>query len=190
MMREPIPSGLTSEQQRDVCLVLSLGCDREAAVKYVGCSLEELHREMIGDSAFAADVRRAEAASEMMHMRNVQNAARDEKHWRASVWWLERRAPERYGRRAVEAVTLRQLESFIALLVSAVMDEVRAADDRQRLLARLQHVADSLDELSQMDDRAPKNVRGGMMLLTAEETVADALDTFDGGPPASDDDQI
>ena len=94
---------LTQQQQRDVCLILSTGCDRLAAAKYVGCSPADLRRAMRNVPQFAADVRRNEAAIEMTHMRNVRNAARDDKHWRASVWWLERRAPERYGRRATPA---------------------------------------------------------------------------------------
>jgi hypothetical protein len=186
-MREPTSSNPTSEQKRDICLVLSLGCDRETAFKYVGWSLEELRREMLRDQAFAAELRRAEAASELMHMRNVQNAARDEKHWRASVWWLERRAPERYGRRAAETVTLRQLESFVALLVSAVTDEVQAVEDRQRLLTRLQQIADALDELSQGDIRVSNRPPCNTMLPSAEDVDADMDDVGAGGDPMSDD---
>ena len=49
------------------------------------------------DAEFVANVRRAEASVELSHMRNVQQAAKDKKDWRASVWWLERRSPERFG---------------------------------------------------------------------------------------------
>lgn len=137
---------LTEQQQRDVCLILSTGCDRLAAAKYVGCSLADLRRAIRNVPQFAADLRRAEAAIEMTHMRNVQNAAKDEKHWRASVWWLERRAPERYGRRDAGEITVPQLESFAAQLIAAVSEEVRDEGDRGRLLARLRRVAESVGQ--------------------------------------------
>ena len=60
---------------------------------------------MLRDADFAAEVRRAEAPVELSHMRNVQNAAQDGKNWRASVWWLERRSPERFGPRGAGTVT-------------------------------------------------------------------------------------
>jgi hypothetical protein len=137
---------LTEQQQRDLCLIVSTGCDRLAAAKYVGCSLADLRRAMRNVPHFAADVRRAEATIEMTHMRNVQKAAQDEKHWRASVWWLERRAPERYGRREAGEVTALQLESFVAQLIAAVTEEVHDAEDRQRFVARLRRVAEAVQQ--------------------------------------------
>ena len=137
---------LTSQQQHDVCLILSTGCDRLAAAKYVGCSLADLRRAMRNVPQFAADVRRSEAVVEMTHMGNVRNAARDDKHWRASVWWLERRAPERYGRRDAGVVTTQQIESFVDQLVAAVAEEIHDEGDRERLLGRLNRVAESLDQ--------------------------------------------
>jgi hypothetical protein len=187
MMREPTSSDPTNDAKRNLCLILSLGCDRQAAVKYVGWSFEELRGELLQDAAFAADVRRAEAASEMMHMRNIHNAAQDDKHWRASVWWLERRAPDRYGRRAAESVTPLQLESFLALIVSAVVEEVRATDDQERLLARLQHIADTLDESCGSRKRGPIRYRGDTMLAPGEHLDADADEATDGGESTSDD---
>jgi hypothetical protein len=139
-------STLTDAQKREVCAILSVGCDRLAAAKYVGCSWPEIRSAMQEDGRFAAEVRRAEAGAELTHMRNVQNAARDDKHWRASVWWLERRSPERYGRREAGAVTPGQLERVVGLLAEVVSEEIRDAQDRQRLLERLGRITDSLRE--------------------------------------------
>jgi len=102
---------------------------------------------MSRDASFASEVRRAEGASELAHVRNVQNAAQDVKNWRASTWWLERRSPERFGRRSAGTVTTRQLNAFVAQLVSVVMDELRDATDRQRLIDRFNQVVKSLDAL-------------------------------------------
>jgi len=74
-------------------------------------------------------------------MRNLQNAAKDEKHWRASVWWLERRAPDRYARRAPDAISESQLQEFVEKLADVIVAEIASQDDRQRLLASLSRIA-------------------------------------------------
>jgi hypothetical protein len=148
MTREPPHSLLTDEQRRSICTILSAGCDRETATNGVGCSLDELRREMTRNHEFAIEVRRAEAACELTHMQNVRSAAREDKNWRASVWWLERRAPERYGRRDAGVVTTRQLESFLSQLVSTITAEVHDDEDRVRLVARLQQIVESLEQMS------------------------------------------
>jgi hypothetical protein len=140
------PLYLTDKQKRDTCAVLMVGCDRETAANYANCTLADFRRQLVYDREFAAEVRRAEAASEVTHMRNVQSAASDVKNWRASVWWLERRAPERYGRRDAGALTPGELKSFMAILVTMVIDEVRHADDLRRLLARFDEAIRSLQE--------------------------------------------
>jgi len=105
MANRPAPTSetpLTSEQ-RDVVAAARLGCDRATAQRCVGWSSRELVRQLAAHAGFRRELERAEAALELSHLRNVQAAAADEKNWRASVWWLERRAPERYGRRACAA---------------------------------------------------------------------------------------
>ena len=135
---------MTDEQKREICLIVSIGCDRLAACKYLGYSLAQLRRELKRDEKFAEQLRRAEAAPELAHMRNLQNASRDEKNWRASVWWLERCAPDRYGRRAVDAVTEKQLKEVIDELADAIAGEVTGTEDRKRLLKRLEEIVGSI----------------------------------------------
>ena len=134
----------TDEQKRECCLMLSIGCDRETACNYLGVTAEQLRSEMQLDVDFLKKLLRAEATPEFNHMRNLYNAAKDEKHWRASVWWLERRAPERYARRAPNAVTPSQLQQVIATLTEAIAGEVNNQQDRRRVLARLEQIAVSL----------------------------------------------
>jgi hypothetical protein len=161
MADKPTSSHLTDVQKQQICAILSAGCDRLAAAKYVGCSWDEIRGAMLEDRRFADDVRRAEAGAELTHMRNVQNAARDDKHWRASVWWLERRAPDRYGRREAGALSARQLEKIVDLLVAVVSEEVHDAQDRERLLNRLRQVTDSLQQMlgdDGMPERSPEEL--------------------------------
>lgn len=134
---------VTDEQKREAALIVSLGCDLETAAKYVGATLRELWDEAESDTEFAGSLRRAEAGAELAHMRNVQQAARDVKQWRASVWWLERRAPERYARRD-DAVGRRELLGLLGAVANAVADAVRDDADRRRVLDRLSELAESL----------------------------------------------
>ncbi len=134
---------LTDDQKREATLIISVGCDRETAAKYVGCTPASLEETAHADPAFAVALRRAEAGCELAHMRNLQQAARDERHWRASVWWLERRAPERYARRDVGAVSRRELVRFLGAVASGIAGVVRHEEDRQRVLDKLSELANS-----------------------------------------------
>lgn len=135
---------LSDEQKREAVLIASVGCDRETAAKYIGCRLEQLNDEFAFDPVFASDMRRAEAGCELAHMRSIQQAARDERHWRASVWWLERRLPERYARRDAGSVTRRDLMCFLSAVATAVAEAVRDEEDRRRVLETLGELAESL----------------------------------------------
>src|SRR5262245_11314622 len=123
MISDQIDTILSEEEKSKICGVLSAGCDRETAANYVGCRAADISRAMLRDRPFAAQVRRTEAGCELTHMRTVQDAAKDPKNWRASVWWMERRAPERFGPRGPGSVTLRQLDEFLNVLIDIVCDE-------------------------------------------------------------------
>jgi len=133
---------LTDEQKGQVCGILSVGCTRETAADFVGCSLGDIGQAMQQDSTFAANILRTEAGSELSHMRNVQQAAKEAKNWRASVWWLERCSPERYGPRG--KVTATQLQAFIDTVVTILNDELQDEADRQRVVARLKNTVGTM----------------------------------------------
>lgn len=128
---------LTPEQKRHVCAIAAIGCDRRIAVRYLGCDDRELQAELERDAEFARDLMQAEARAELTHIRNVQQAAQDDKHWRASVWWLERRAADRYGGSAAGSMTPAKARQFVETLATIIAEEVRGEADRQRLLYRL-----------------------------------------------------
>jgi hypothetical protein len=112
--------------------------------------LRQLRSTLKQDPQFAKQLARAEATPEFSHMRNLQNAAKDEKHWRASVWWLERCAPERYARRNPAAISAVQLKQIIKELADAIAGEVGCREDRERLLTRFAVIARSMQ-----DDETP-----------------------------------
>ncbi|MEM8864187.1 MAG: hypothetical protein AAGF31_01420 [Planctomycetota bacterium] len=132
---------LTAEQKREVCTIAAVGCDRQIAARYLGCTAAELEAAVQADGQFARDLAQAEAGAELVHMKNLKEAAQEEKNWRASVWWLERRSPDRYGRRDARAFTPIQVQRFVESLSTIIAEEVRQADDRERLLSRLDTLA-------------------------------------------------
>ena len=170
MTCELVLSELTEMQKAEICGVLSVGCDRQTAADFVGCALADIRRAMQHDPQFLARVRRAEASAELSHMRNVQESAATKKQWRASVWWLERRSPERFARRA-GAITARQLKAFVAIVSDAIQNEVQNAEDRQRTLVRLAAIAESVEQMLR-DAQAGS----GEPVIAADWSVLDALD--------------
>jgi hypothetical protein len=139
-------TALTDEQKGQICGILSVGCDRETAANFVGCTTADIQRAMQQDVLFAAHVRRTEAASELTHMRTVQEAVRDPKNWRASVWWLEMRSPERFKPRSPSEVTMAQVEEFLNVLTNVICEEIASEADRQRVVERMNDALRALEE--------------------------------------------
>ncbi len=92
-------------------------------------------------------------------MQNLRNAARDEKHWRASVWWLERRSPERYGRRSPDAISSEQLREVIEQLAEVIVEGVASQTEREQLLNRFTEIASSVhgDESEELASSAEES---------------------------------
>ncbi len=145
---------LTEEQKKEATLIASVGCDRELAARYLGCTVQDLVSDALRDEIFAKALRRAEAGAELAHMRNIQQAAKEERHWRASVWWLERRAPHRYGRRGSGEITRRELIRFLSSVTSSVASAIHQTEDRQRVLDKLDELADNLTDPLLLEDRS------------------------------------
>jgi hypothetical protein len=140
-------TALTEEQMEQICGILSVGCDRETAAGVVECSVVDIGRAIADQPRFAMKVRRAEATAEWRHMQNILNATKDGKYWRASVWWLERRAPERFARRPAGAITPRQFEQAVAAWNDMLQQEFDAPDDQQRINACVDKITASIELL-------------------------------------------
>jgi hypothetical protein len=176
---------LTDEQKSRICGVLSVGCDRETAVDFIGCTSRDLHRTMQHDPEFAVQVRRTEAANEVTHMRSLHEVAKDPKNWRISVWWLEMRSPERFKPRNGKSVTLPQLDEFLNVLAEIIGDEVESEDDQTRVLDRMM---ESLRELKDRVQDAAIFPQPQMLPFDAAHASADFDDqSADGQQPSGDD---
>ena len=136
-------STITEEERRELLGALLTGCDRTTARGLVGVSAGRLRRQLDHDARFARNLRRAEAAVEVHHMRNIYQAAKDEKNWRASVWWLEQKSPERFGRRVGSAGSERSVGDLVERLADVIVAEIPSAADREQLISRLLAAAEA-----------------------------------------------
>ena len=141
-----------------------IGCDRETASKYLGFTAQQVESLLQCDSAFMQQALKAEGAAELHQMKNLHDATKDSKQWRASVWWLERRAPARFARRTANAITASEWNSFLTAIVDAILAEVTNEADRQRLIARIACLTD--------DGKADAST------TTVEESPSDSVDDF------------
>ena len=128
---------LSDAQRQELRSILLIGCDRTTARNFLGLAPAELREALAGDDGLAELVARAEAAAELHHMRNVHGAAKDEKNWRASVWWLERRSPERFARRDAASWSPGELAEVLEELAAEIVAEIDDPDVRRRMVDRL-----------------------------------------------------
>ncbi len=139
---------LNDEQRREIPAMLMVGLSRARAADYIGCTPEELYEFSQIDETFAAALRRAEATAELAHLRAVHEACKDPKNWRASLWMLERRYPDRYGKRPPNVVTHEQLNDIIKQMAEIILEETPDDEQREKILRRVELlVASRQDEL-------------------------------------------
>jgi len=183
MTHELTTPSLTDEQKGQICGILSVGCDRETAANFVGCRAADISRAMLSDRGFAAQVRRTEAGCELGHMRTVQEATKEAKNWRASVWWMERRSPDRFGPRGAGQVTLRQLDEFLNVVADIVCNEIECRDDQQRVIVRMGEAIRELDQIVRLtlltSAATPGPLPASDPLVALEELPEDDFDALE-----------
>jgi len=96
---------LDDAKKREIVAILTVGCGRTVAARYVGCCAATIRRAMLKDPEFGERVGRAETSMEIAHLKNINTAAADVRYWRAAAWALERRFPQRYGQRKSGTIT-------------------------------------------------------------------------------------
>ncbi|MGQ9606567.1 MAG: hypothetical protein ACUVTW_10225 [Thermogutta sp.] len=135
--------GLDAYRKREVLAILSVGCSRRTAARYVGCSPSTIARTAQRDAAFAEELRKAELKAQILFMKNIAAAARKEPYWRAAAWALERLNPEEFGPRKPDLLTADQVRELLAEFADLVVQEVPAAKYRKNILRRLRTLGGS-----------------------------------------------
>ncbi len=135
---------LDGYKRREILAILAAGGTRPMAAKYVGCTSKTIQNTAQRDPKFAEELRRRTHESEIGYLQNIRNAARDERHWRAAAWALERICPERYGPRRPHTVTVEQVKELLAQFAEIIVEEVPVAEFRKRILKRLDGLSSDL----------------------------------------------
>jgi len=146
--RRPV---LDQFKKREILALLTVGCSRRTAARYVGCATSTIQNTALRDAAFADELRRAEYKSEIGYLKSIQNAAKQEKYWRAAAWALERRNPQDFARRGPDVITVDQIKQILAQFAAIIVEEVPVAKHRKSILKRLGAMTAGLGR-SQEDD--------------------------------------
>lgn len=129
-------TALDAVKKREILAIVSVGCSRRTAARYVGCSHTTIGNTARRDGEFGRQLRRAERQAEIAFMKSIGQAALKPQYWRAAAWALERLNPHDFARRNPQVVTLDQVARLLAQFAELVVAEVPSAS-RQRVLARL-----------------------------------------------------
>jgi len=89
---------ITEAKQKEILAILTIGGSRNDAADYVGVGKSTLHDTIARDADFAEQIKKAEAAGKIRHMRKIDKASQ----WQASAWFLERKYPAEFGNRPRE----------------------------------------------------------------------------------------
>jgi len=135
---------LTEEKRNAIVAILSVGCPRYVAARYVGCSPTTIARTAARDPQFAARLRQAQASVELAFLRRIGKAADKEQYWRAAAWALERMFPQRYARRDPrDTFDARQVQAALEVLAELLCECLPPAA-RRELHRRLARAVDQL----------------------------------------------
>ncbi len=135
---------LDEHKKREVIAIVTVGCTRYTAARYVGCRPADISREIGRDRDFAAQIAKAEEAAEVYYMQQIKAAAKKEQYWRAAAWVLERRNPNRYAARGAQTITFEQLARLITQIAEIVGGEINDPQVRVNILKRLRTLTTSL----------------------------------------------
>lgn len=148
--RRPV---LDEIRRREILAILSVGCPRSTAARYVGCSPLTLLNTAARDPAFAEQLRHAEYRAEVECLRAIQEAARLPNQWRAAAWVLERKNPQAYVRRSPLVYPAAQVEQLFRQMGDCVCNELPDKDNETR-----RQLLRQLDQLI-LELRGPKRSR-------------------------------
>jgi len=127
------PTLCTPEQIEKLCALLREGNTRECACKLTGIELRTFYKWTARGrqneqpfSQFVQAVKDAEGQAEAWHIANLKVHAANT--WQVSCWWLERRRPEKYGKRdiSLEITKRAEREAQRAQLAEIPLEELEA----------------------------------------------------------------
>jgi hypothetical protein len=147
MSTSPVSRHVLDDAKRKTIIALVTGgCSRRAAARYVGCAPSTIIRTARRDPDFALALARAEETAEITLLRSIQAAGKLPGHWRASAWLLERRNPDEFAPRAPNVVTQQQFAEVLAS-VAETLCHALPEDNYCRVLQKIEEVVEEVRSL-------------------------------------------
>lgn len=148
---------LSEIKQREILALLSVGCSRRTAARYVNCTQKAIDELAQESAEFASRLHRAEANLEIESVKTVFNAAKQEKYWRASAWVLERKSPQEFLKLKPDTVPSSLLDALLNRIVSLLVEECPAAVQRKGLLKKLDTIRmETIAALTESEEKPQK----------------------------------
>jgi hypothetical protein len=136
------PEILTEARQSTLCTLMSVGVSQREAAEYVGCSPSTITKRAKRDAWFAARMRQAQMRSEYRAMK--QMVKHGDRSWRASAWMLEKTRPERYGRRAGQGYSAKQVAAMFDQVTAAVLEKVADKKTSEEIRLSIEEVRERM----------------------------------------------
>jgi 5-carboxymethyl-2-hydroxymuconate isomerase len=131
---------LNKVQKQSVLAILSVGCPRSTAAKYVGVAPSTLRRILHDEKKFKAEVEKAEEESELFYLGRIRKAAEKEQYWRAAAWALERRIPKRYAPKKSSGYSEEKVRQVIEEMTEIVLDTIDDDEQQQKLMLQIENL--------------------------------------------------
>ena len=139
------PEVLDKAKMDKIIGLLTLGATRTLAARYVGCHPNTIRNTALRNPEFAERLRNAEYHLEFNLVKQITEAAKDQKHWRAAAWALERIFPQRYAARGPNAITTEQVHELLNLFANVVYEAIPEEHFRAKIEERLQQITHQIN---------------------------------------------
>ncbi|MDO4549662.1 MAG: hypothetical protein Q4C96_00245 [Planctomycetia bacterium] len=126
------------KKQKVILAILSIGCSRRTAARYVGCSPISIQVTANKDPKFKEALAQAENNAEIESMRCIHNAAQQERYWKAATWMLERLNPEDFGKKMPDSLPPAEIAKIITRLAEIIVEEVKIPSIRKKILQKVE----------------------------------------------------
>ena len=146
MKKRGRPPVLDDGKRREILAILSTGCSQAVAAEYVGCSVSTIQRTVERDPLFAESLGKARNNAELGLVRNIRNAANNEKYWRAAAWALERFFPNKYHPGTPHVISAEQLALVLTQFAHMIVEQVPVARYRKNIIKGLESMVRSLGQ--------------------------------------------
>lgn len=129
--RKGRPPTLDLAKREVIIALVSVGCTRTYAARYLGISPQTVLNTAARNEEFALRIEQAAANLQVDHLQTVAVASR--RTWQASAWVLERIAPERFSNPQIRKARRQFLKRFKKLVFGILSEQIVDDDLKDRL---------------------------------------------------------